>query len=242
MHLELTDVHFSYGAVQVLFGVHLSVRRGERVALLGTNGAGKSTVLKVAAGLLRPDREGGGRVCFNGDDVTDEAPEQHAERGMVLVSGGKSTFPSLTVEENLRIGAFPFLRDERVVGERIEEVVGRFPVLRERLTQRAGTLSGGEQQMMALGRALVAAPELLLIDELSLGLAPVVMGEILAMVDEFVQRGTTLLIVEQSLNIAASITDRGYFMEKGEVRFSGPTQELAERGDMARSVFFGDWS
>lgn len=238
-HLRLRDIHFSYGAVKVLFGIDLEVPRGGRVALLGTNGAGKSTVLKVAAGVLQPDRGCGGVVHFAGHDVTAEAPEQHARRGMILVSGGRSTFPSLTVEENLKVGAYPFLGDHDLVASRIEEVLTRFPMLRERSKQRAGTLSGGEQQMMALGRAMVAEPELLMIDELSLGLAPVIMGEILHMIADFAERRTTLLIVEQSLNVAAALTDHAYFLEKGEVRFSGPTDELLDRGEIARSVFFG---
>ena len=237
--LEVRGIDFSYGPLQVLFDVDLDIHAGSRVALLGTNGAGKSTLLKVVAGLLQPDIGSGGTVWFDGEDVTWLLPEDRVKRGMIQIGGGRATFPSLTVEENLRIGAYPWLDDKRRVEARLQEALELFPVLRSRASQRAGTLSGGEQQMMALGRAFIADPKLLMIDELSLGLAPVVMSEILRMIEEFSRTGTTLLLVEQSLNVAASITEHGYFMEKGEIRYSGPTLELLERGDLARSVFFG---
>jgi ABC-type branched-subunit amino acid transport system ATPase component len=237
--LDVRDIHFSYGGVQVLFGVDLAVPVGARVALLGTNGAGKSTFLKVVSGLLRPDRGTGGCIRFDGADITATRAEERVELGIVQIGGGRATFPSLSVEENLRMGAYPFLRDRREVADRMDEALTVFPRLRERLTQRAGTLSGGEQQMMALGRALIARPRLLIIDELSLGLAPVMVQEILGVVDEFARRGTTMVLVEQSLNIALAVCDHAYFMEKGEVRFSGPAHDLLERGDLVRSVFFG---
>ncbi len=237
--LEVRDLSYSYGPVQVLFDLDLQVPKGSRIALLGTNGAGKSTLLKVIAGLAPPAAGSGGSIWWKAEDITYTLPNQRAAMGLYLIEGGKATFPSLTVSENLRMGAFPFLRDRRLVETRMEEAFDLFPELAQRSTQRAGTLSGGEQQMMAVGRALVAGPELLMIDELSLGLAPVVMGEILAMVDEIVARGTTLILVEQSLNVAVNMTDHAYFMEKGEFRFSGPTEDLLDRGDLARSVFFG---
>jgi branched-chain amino acid transport system ATP-binding protein len=237
--LDVRDIHFSYGHVKVLFGVDLQVPRGARIALLGTNGAGKSTLLNVVAGLLTPDVGTGGSVWFKNDDVTLLLPEDRVKHGMVLLGGGRSTFPSLTVEENLRVGAYPFLRDKPLVDERMTEALELFPVLTSRLSQRAGTLSGGEQQLMALARMFIAGPELLMIDELSLGLAPVVMQEIFRMVDEIAQRGTTLILVEQSLNVALALTDHAYFMEKGEIKFSGPTSDLLDRGDLVRSVFFG---
>ena len=237
--LDVRDIAFSYGPVQVLFDVNLRVARGARVALLGTNGAGKSTLLRVIAGLEVPDAGSGGSVWWRGEDVTYTLPNQRAAMGMYLVAGGNATFPSLTVGESLRMGAFTFLRDRRLVQERVTEALDLFPELARRVDQPAGTLSGGEQQMAAVARALVARPELLMVDELSLGLAPVVMQEILRMIDEIVARGTTLLLVEQSLNIAVAVTDEAHFMEKGEIRFSGPTEELLLRGDLARSVFFG---
>lgn len=234
--LEVESVDFSYGPLQVLFDVNLTVVAGDAVALLGTNGAGKSTLLKVVSGLVTPDR---GTVRFRGDDVTALAPEDRAALGMTLIEGGKATFPSLTVAENIRIGAYPFLRDSARVALRFDEVLDLFAPLRARLDQAAGTLSGGEQQMMAISRALMASPQLLLIDELSLGLAPVVMQEILGVVERVVAAGTTVLLVEQSLNIALSLAKDAYFMEKGAIRFRGATAELLERGDLVRSVFFG---
>jgi ABC-type branched-subunit amino acid transport system ATPase component/MFS family permease len=237
--LEARDIHVSYGQLKVLFGVDLKVKKGERVALLGTNGAGKSTLLKVVSGLLTPDVGTGGTLWYKNEDITFTTATERVKMGMVQIGGGRATFPTLTVEENLKMGAYPFLGDTDLVDARVEEVFQQFPVLRERRSQRAGTLSGGEQQMAALGRAVIAGPELLMIDELALGLAPVVMGEILAMVEAIVEAGTTLIVVEQSLNVALSITDHAYFMEKGEIRFSGRTQELLERDDIVRSVFFG---
>ena len=234
--LEVEGLDCSYGPLQVLFDVHLTVDPGETVALLGTNGAGKSTLLKAVAGLLVPDR---GTIRFRGHDITAVAAEDRVALGMTLIEGGKATFPSLTVAENIRIGAYPFLADAARVDERLEEVLELFPPLRSRLGQAAWTLSGGEQQMMAISRALMASPELLMIDELSLGLAPVVMQDILAVIERVAAAGTTVLLVEQSLNIALSLAQDAYFMEKGAIRFSGATAELLERGDLVRSVFFG---
>lgn len=234
--LEARDIDYSYGPLQVLFGASIEVPAGSRVALLGTNGAGKSTLLRLIAGLLTPTA---GTVHHKGEDITGMRPEHRVNRGMTLVEGGRATFPSLTVLENLRMGAYPFLGNDDLVESRLADVGELFPQLRVRLSQAAGTLSGGEQQMMAVGRALMAGAELLMMDELSLGLAPVVMQEIVRVVEELVRRGVTLLLVEQSLNVALGLTERAYFMEKGEVRFSGPTVELLERGDLVRSVFFG---
>lgn len=234
--LEVDHVDFSYGPLQVLFDVSIEVPSGGRVALLGTNGAGKSTLLRLVSGLARPDR---GTVRFDGEDVTSVPASARVGLGIVQVNGGRATFPSLSVLENLRMGGYRFLGDVRTVTSRIEEVLDTFPSLRARLSQPAGSLSGGEQQMIALGRAMVAGPRLLVIDELSLGLAPVVMQDILALVDSLAARGVTLLVVEQSLNVACAICDQAYFMEKGAVRFSGATTDLLERDDLARSVFFG---
>jgi len=234
--LEVAELDCSYGPLQVLFGVSLQVPDRGRVALLGTNGAGKSTLLRAVAGLLTPTA---GTVRFAGEDVTGLDPHELVGRGMTLVEGGRATFPSLTVGDNLRMGAYPFLRDRQRVEARLDAVLDVFPQLRPRLTQPAGVCSGGEQQMMAIGRALVAEPRLLMIDELSLGLAPIVMAEIVTAIERVADAGTTVLLVEQSLNVALSLASTAYFMEKGAVRFSGPTSALLERGDLARSVFFG---
>ena len=234
--LQIRNLDFSYGPVQVLFGVDLVVRRGEVLALLGTNGAGKSTVLRAISGLALPDR---GVVRFQGRTVTFTDAIERVRRGIVQVPGGKAVFPSLTVRENLLAGAYTYIWDSARLEAKSEEVLALFPRLQERLDQPAGTLSGGEQQMLALAKALLLDPELLLIDELSLGLAPVMVQEILQTIDVLKERGITMIVVEQSLNVALSISDRAVFMEKGRVRFEGPAAELLERDDLARAVFLG---
>jgi ABC-type branched-subunit amino acid transport system ATPase component len=234
--LDVRGVDFSYGQVQVLFDVTLEVAHGEVLALLGTNGAGKSTLLRVVSGLSLPDR---GAVLFDGVDVTNEDAAKRVRSGIVQVPGGKAVFPSLTVAENLEIGAHLFIRDRDRVRRKIDEVLELFPDLRDRLTVNAGALSGGQQQMLALGKALLLDPEILLIDELSLGLAPIVVQDILEVVAGLVTRGITMVLVEQSVNIALSIAQRAVFMEKGTVRFEGPADELLDRGDLVRAVFLG---
>ena len=233
---ELHDVSFSYGALQVLFGVSLRVREGEVLALLGTNGAGKSTVLRVLTGLAAPQS---GEVWFRGEEITGRPAEWLAERGLVQVPGGKAVFPDLSVRDNLLVGAHLLRSRPKVVSERMDEVLDLFPRLQQRLSQPAGSLSGGEQQQLALGKALLLRPSLLCIDELSLGLAPVIVEELLDTVRRVRDRGTTLVIVEQSLNIAASLCDRAVFLEKGAVRFEGHPGELLARDDIARAVFLG---
>jgi ABC-type branched-subunit amino acid transport system ATPase component len=232
--LEVRSLDFSYGNVQILFDVSIDVDDGAVVALLGTNGAGKSTLLRAVSGLGRPTR---GTVRYFGEDITWLDAEDRVARGLIQVPGGKSTFPSLTVLENLRTGGFTYRRDKARLDAAVEEVFGYFPVLAERKDQAAGTLSGGEQQMVALGRAFIATPRVLLIDELSLGLAPVIVEQLLGIVRAFADRGTTLVLVEQSVNVALSVATTAYFMERGEVRFGGPAHQLLERDDLLRSVF-----
>jgi ABC-type branched-subunit amino acid transport system ATPase component/predicted MFS family arabinose efflux permease len=234
--LQVVNIDFSYGPVQVLFDMNFEVHRGECVALLGTNGAGKSTILRVISGLEVPER---GVIRFNGRNFTYVAPEQRVKHGIVQLPGGKGVFPSLTVEQNLAISARLLSKDQAVVDEHVDEVLRLFPELTERRKQAARSLSGGQQQMLALARVLIHEPEILLIDELSLGLAPVVVQRMLELVDELKARGQTMIIVEQSLNVALAIADRAIFLEKGEVKFEGPAQELLERDDLARAVFFG---
>jgi branched-chain amino acid transport system ATP-binding protein len=232
--LQTQDVTVSYSGVQVLFGVDLEVHEGEIVALLGTNGAGKSTILNAISGVVEPD---GGNVWFHGEAITGEAPERTVARGIVQVPGGRGVFPRLTVEENLAMGGFLLRRDKRLLAERTEEVLELFPRLRERLKQPAGVLSGGERQMLTLGQSFLLRPQVMLIDELSLGLAPTVVQELLVALRRINAEGTAIVLVEQSVNVALTLADRAYFMEKGEVRFSGPTCELLERSDLLRSVF-----
>jgi branched-chain amino acid transport system ATP-binding protein len=234
--LETKGLTASYGPVQVLFGVDLEIREGEIVALLGTNGAGKSTVLNVVSGLLPSD---GGNVWFDGEPVTGESPERIAARGLVQAPGGRGIFPGLTVAENLRLGAFLLRGDKKLSADRVEAALELFPALRPMLERTAGDLSGGQRQMLVLAQAMLLRPKLLLIDELSLGLAPVVVQELLAAVRRLNAEGVTVVLVEQSVNVALTLADRAYFLEKGAVRFEGPTADLLERDDLLRSVFFG---
>jgi ABC-type branched-subunit amino acid transport system ATPase component len=233
--LSCRGVDVAYDKVQVLFGVDLDVQRGEIVALLGTNGAGKSTLLKAVSGLVQPTA---GTILFDGRDITKADAVETAKQGIVQVPGGKAVFPTLTVAEHFKVGAWLFGdEDPADVDARTEEVLSMFPRLRERWDQLAGNLSGGEQQQLALGMAFVAQPSLLIIDELSLGLAPTVVTQLLEIVRKIHASGCTIVLVEQSINVALTIATKAYFMEKGEVRFSGPTEELLERDDILRSVF-----
>jgi len=232
--LEIRNLDFHYGPVQILFDVDLDVPEGEIFALLGTNGAGKSTLLRAITGLTPPTR---GSIRFDGIDTTHLEAEQLLPLGIAQMPGGKATFPGLTVAENLRVGAYTFRQDAARVDREIEEVYEWFPRLRERRDQLAGTLSGGEQQMLALGKAFLTKPRLLCIDELSLGLQPSIVAQILEIVREMHRRGTTIIIVEQSLNVALSLATTAVFMEKGQVRFTGPARDLLDRPDLARSVF-----
>jgi ABC-type branched-subunit amino acid transport system ATPase component len=234
--LGVEGVNFSYGRLQVLFDVTAHVEQGEAIALLGTNGAGKSTLLRVVAGLSAPSA---GRVLIDGDDITGRPAEQLVRRGIVLVQGGKGVFSDMTVAENLDVQALTLRADPRLLQERRDLVLSTFPILRQRLSQRAATLSGGEQQQLALAKAVLLGPAILCIDELSLGLAPVVVQELLSIVRAIHRQGTTVILVEQSLNIAADVCERAIFMEKGSVRFEGRTRDLLERDDIARAVFLG---
>ena len=233
--LVCKGVDVAYDTVQILFGVDLEVKEGEIIALLGTNGAGKSTLLKAISGLVDPI---GGVIFFDGRDITHADAVQAAKVGIVQVPGGKAVFPTLTVAEHFRAGTWLYANEPaEEVQRRIDEVLEMFPRLRERWDQLAGNMSGGEQQQLALGMAFVAKPKLLIIDELSLGLAPTIVEQLLNIVRAIHAQGCTIILVEQSVNVALTIADRAYFMEKGEVRFSGPTEELLERGDILRSVF-----
>jgi ABC-type branched-subunit amino acid transport system ATPase component/predicted MFS family arabinose efflux permease len=234
--LQVRNVDFSYGNVQVLFDVSFDVGRGEVLALLGTNGAGKSTILRVIAGLGTPSR---GVVRMDGKTITYVTPEQRAAMGIHMLPGGKGVFPRMSVRENLEMGAFGYRRDTSDMRGRIERALSLFPRLAERADQAAGSLSGGEQQMLALARTLLNDPEVLIIDELSLGLAPIVVHELLDTIAQLRSRGMTIVLVEQSLNIALAVADRAVFLEKGQVRFTGTAHELAARDDLARAVFLG---
>jgi len=232
--IQVRSLDFSYGPVQVLFGIDLDVQPGETVALLGTNGAGKSTLLRVISGLGVASR---GVVRLHGRTITYCDPELRARIGIVQLMGGNAVFGSLSVDENLRMAGYRY--DGAELDRRVRAAFDRFPQLAQRRRAAARDLSGGQQQMLALAMALVPEPEVLVIDELSLGLAPVMVQELLATVRELEAEGLTMIIVEQSLNVALAVADRAVFMEKGQIRFDGPARELVERDDLARAVFLG---
>ena len=234
--LQVRTLDVSYGNVQVLFGVDLDVREGEVLALLGTNGAGKSTLLRAVSGLMLPGR---GVVRFEGRTITYLDAETRVGMGIVQVAGGRAIFPSLTVRENLTAGTHRFVRDRAELERRIGKSLELFDVLGDRMDQPAGTLSGGEQQMLAIAKSLLLEPRILLLDELTLGLAPVVVQNILRTVEQLKAQGMTMVIVEQSVNVALSVADRAVFMEKGRVRFEGPAADLLDRHDLVRAVFLG---
>jgi ABC-type branched-subunit amino acid transport system ATPase component len=206
------------------------------LALLGTNGAGKSTLLRAVSGLLTPSR---GVIRLDGRTITFTDATTRVGLGVVQVPGGKAVFPSLTVAENLLAGAHRYGWDRARIANRVSAVIELLPRLGERFDQTAASLSGGEQQMLAIGKALLLEPRVLLIDELSLGLAPVVVQDLLAVVEQLKAAGVTMVLVEQSLNVALSVADRAVFMEKGELRFTGSAAELLARDDLARAVFLG---
>jgi branched-chain amino acid transport system ATP-binding protein len=234
--LVVRGLDVAYDNVQVLFGVDFEVGEGELVALLGVNGAGKSTLLRAISGVVEPRA---GAVIFDGRDLTGAAPHEITALGVGHVPGGRGVFPGLTVAENLRVAGWTSRRRPAELTRAIDEAVAHFPVLRERWSQPAGTLSGGEQQMLTLAQAFVSRPRLLLIDELSLGLAPVVVTRLLEVVRAIREQGTAVVLVEQSVDLALRVAEVAYFMEKGEIRFQGPAGELAGRPDLLRAVFLG---
>jgi branched-chain amino acid transport system ATP-binding protein len=231
--LVCRDLDAGYGQVQILFNLDLEIEEGEIVALLGTNGAGKSTLLSAINGS---NPASNGAVLFDGEPITQLPASEHIRRGIVSVPGGKAICPGLTVQENLDLALWA-RGDDSDADERLARVYGYFPRLKEREHEPAGNLSGGEQQMLALSQAFIVRPRLLMIDELSLGLAPAVVEQLLEIVREIHAEGATIILVEQSVNVALTIAQRAVFMEKGEVRYTGPTAELLDRPDVLRSVF-----
>jgi ABC-type branched-subunit amino acid transport system ATPase component/predicted MFS family arabinose efflux permease len=234
--LQVHHVDFAYGPVQILFDVSFEVRRGEVLALVGTNGAGKSTILRAIAGLGTPSR---GVIRQGGRSITYASPEERTRLGVHLLPGGRGVFGELTVDENLEMATWNHRHDRADVERRIASVLELFPELEDHRNQLAGSLSGGQQQLLALARILTNDPDVLLIDELSLGLAPVVVERLVGVIGQLQQRGITIVVVEQSLNVALTVADRAVFLEKGHVRFEGDAQELVERDDLARAVFLG---
>jgi ABC-type branched-subunit amino acid transport system ATPase component/MFS family permease len=232
--LVCRGIDVSYDLVPVLHNVDIEVQEGEIVALLGTNGAGKSTLLRTIAGLVHPEN---GVIFFDGEDTTFFEPEESAAAGIVLCPAGSAVFPDMTVAECLLAAGWPVRRSPDQIHARVAEVVELFPRLQERLGQKAGTLSGGEQHMLALAQALMSKPKLLMIDELTLGLSPKVVGELLDAVRAIHASGVTVVLVEQSVNVAFTVASRAYFLERGRIRFEGATGDLLERQDLLRAVF-----
>jgi ABC-type branched-subunit amino acid transport system ATPase component len=232
--LKLEGIHAFYGPVHVLFSVDLEVGEGEIVALLGTNGAGKTTILRTISGVLRPEL---GHVTWNGERIDGLRPAEIVRRGIVQMPGGRGVFPGMSIHENLEMAGFLYGRDRAKKKQMVDRTLEMFPILAQRRRQIAGTLSGGQQQMLTLAKAFVMDPKLLLIDELSLGLAPKIVEELLDIVRRLNAEGVAVVIVEQHVDLALDMASRAYFMERGEVRFSGPAEDLRGRDDLLRSVF-----
>ena len=232
--LEIKDLQVSYGGIEALRGISLNVEENEIVTLIGANGAGKSSTLRAISGLVMPK---GGKITFQGEDITRMDTQQVVERGLIMVPEGRRVFPNLTVEENLRIGAY-LVRDQAKVKQSIEYAYTCFPRLKERHWQPAGTLSGGEQQMLAVGRALMAGPKLLMMDEPSLGLAPLVVRDIFAIIRQLSLEGITILLIEQNANAALRAADRGYVMETGRIILSGTGEDLLSN-QAVRDAYLG---
>ncbi|MDR1598293.1 MAG: ABC transporter ATP-binding protein [Oscillospiraceae bacterium] len=224
MRLEIQDLRVSYGGIRALKGVSLTVSEGSVVTLIGANGAGKSTALRAISGLLKPDS---GRIVYNGEDILGLAAKEIVRRGVVMAPEGRRVFPDMTVRENLLIGAY--LRNDKAGVEKdLRYVMELFPRLSERTWQMAGTLSGGEQQMLAVGRALMAKPKLLMMDEPSLGLAPLVVKDIFAIIRRVNQDGITILLIEQNANASLRVADYGYVLETGSIVLEGNGRALLE--------------
>jgi branched-chain amino acid transport system ATP-binding protein len=221
--LQLEDLHVSYGAIKALKGISIQVKQGEVVTLIGANGAGKTTTLRTITGLLTPRQ---GRVIFDGKDISGKPTHEIIAMGICMSPEGRGVFSNLTVAENLELGAY-LTNDKVRIKSDLEKVFKFFPRLQERIKQQAGTLSGGEQQMLAIGRALMARPRLLLLDEPSLGLAPLIVKTIFQAVDEINKTGTTLLLVEQNAFAALNHSHRAYVIETGNIVLEGPSKELA---------------
>ena len=234
MLLSVEDLRVSYGKITAVRGLSLEVADGEIVALLGPNGAGKSTALRAISGMRPADR---GRISFRGQRVERWSSDRLARLGLALVPEGRGLFPELSVEENLRMGGY--IVEPATVRRRIDEICATFPILGQRLGQRAGTLSGGEQQQLAIGRAMISAPTLLIIDEMSLGLAPLVVADLYRKVQEINRGGTAVLLVEQQVALALRIADRAYFLERGEVVLEGPAERFAD-GSAVTRAYLGD--
>lgn len=232
--LKITDLYTNYGAIKALKGISMEVAEGELIAFIGNNGAGKSTLLNTITGRVKA---ASGKVEFMGTDITNMVPHKIVKMGVTMSPEGREVFQALTVDENLRLGAFT-MRDQKRISENYDRVMALFPRLLERRTQVAGTLSGGEQQMLAMGRAMMSDPKLLLLDEPSMGLAPNFVQMIFETVKELNKEGMTILLVEQNANQALKVSDRAYVIETGNIVLSGSAAEI-RRSDMVRKAYLG---
>ena len=233
--LEVKNLSVHYGMIQAVRNVNFKVNEGEIVSLIGANGAGKSTILKTLSGLIHPSE---GEILYLGENIASTSAKKIVEKGLVQVPEGRHVFPGLTVKENLELGAF-LRKDKEEIQKDMEAVFERFPILKERKDQDAQTLSGGEQQMLAMGRALMSRPKLLLLDEPSMGLAPIFIREIFKIIQEIQKTGTTVLVIEQNAKMALSISNRAYVLETGSVVLSGTGQELLESDEIQKAYLGG---
>lgn len=233
--LKIQDLKVAYGGIQALKGISLEVEEGKIVALIGANGAGKSTTLRSIVGLVKPES---GIITYHGEDLSKVQTQDLVKKGITLVPEGRRVFPNLTVLENLKIGAF-YRKDEKNVKEDLEWVYTLFPRLKERTWQLAGTLSGGEQQMLAVGRALMSRPKLLMMDEPSLGLAPLIVKEIFNIIEEIHKQGVTILLIEQNANVSLKIAHKAYVMETGLITLEGTGKELLTN-DEVKKAYLGE--
>jgi len=233
--LKVNEIDVYYGAIHALKKMSLEVEQGTIVTLIGANGAGKTTTLKTISGILRPKS---GSIKYKGSDITKVAPEKIVSLGISQVPEGRRIFPTMTVLENLEMGAY-LRKDKKEILKDMENVFNRFPRLQERRKQLAGTLSGGEQQMLAIGRALMARPELMLMDEPSMGLAPLLVKEIFEIIKDINARGTTILLVEQNANMALSVADKAYVIETGEIVLQGSAEQLMKSEEVRKAYLGG---
>lgn len=231
--LKVRNLNTYYGAIHALKGIDLDVPEGKIVTLVGSNGAGKSTTVLSATGILKVAE--GSVIELNGENIANMGPHKIVKRGVSLSPEGREVFPSLTVEENLRLGAFPVRNQKKLVSDGYERVCQLFPRLKERLKQQAGTLSGGEQQMLAIGRSLMGNPKLLLLDEPSLGLAPNLVQLIFDLIRDINRQGVTILLIEQNANMALKVADYGYVLETGRITLHGPAKELRSNEEVKRA-------
>jgi branched-chain amino acid transport system ATP-binding protein len=233
--LEVSEVSFSYGTIRALKGIRLRIAAGELVTLIGSNGAGKTTMLNVLSGIYTPQA---GKIIFNGDDITSLPAHSRVARGLIHVPEGRQIFAKMTIEENLRLGGF-LVADNAEYRRRANEVMTLFPVLSERRKQNAGSLSGGEQQMLAIARALIGSPKLLLLDEPSLGLSPVMTKQVFGIIGNMKKQGITMLLVEQNAYEALQISDRAYIIETGSITMEGASRDFINNEEIKKAYLGG---